>query len=39
VRSNVTRERAHAFYGRLGYETVKTQRVFRKTLLARGSGK
>jgi GNAT superfamily N-acetyltransferase len=30
VRSNVVRERAHAFYERLGYKLVKTQRVFRK---------
>lgn len=30
VRSNVIRERAHAFYRRLGYEVVKSQRVFRK---------
>ena len=30
VRSNVIRERAHAFYERLGYKLVKSQRVFRK---------
>ena len=32
VRSNVVRERAHAFYKRLGYAPLKTQRVFRKTI-------
>jgi len=32
VRSNVVRERAHAFYRRLGYEVVKAQVNFRKTL-------
>jgi len=32
VRSNVIRERAHAFYERLGYAVMKTQKVFRKTL-------
>jgi GNAT superfamily N-acetyltransferase len=32
VRSNVVRQRAHRFYERLGYEIVKTQRVFAKTL-------
>ena len=32
VRSNVTRERAHRFYERLGYEVVKTSRVFEKTV-------
>jgi len=32
VRSNVIRERAHAFYLQLGYAPVKSQRVFRKTL-------
>jgi GNAT superfamily N-acetyltransferase len=32
VRSNVVRERAHAFYERLGYEHVKTQKSFRKTI-------
>jgi len=31
LRSNVIRERAHAFYERLGYEHVKTQKAFRKT--------
>jgi GNAT superfamily N-acetyltransferase len=30
VRSNVLRERAHNFYHRHGYETVKDQRVFLK---------
>ncbi|HUI42800.1 MAG TPA: GNAT family N-acetyltransferase [Terriglobia bacterium] len=32
VRSNVIREHAHAFYERLGYAPVKTQRVFRKPI-------
>ena len=32
VRSNVVRERAHAFYQRLGFAPVKTQRVFRKAI-------
>jgi ribosomal protein S18 acetylase RimI-like enzyme len=32
VRSNIIRERAHAFYQRLGYTAAKSQRVFRKTL-------
>ena len=32
VRSNVIRERAHAFYERLGYKHVKTQKTFRKDL-------
>lgn len=32
LRSNVIRERAHAFYERLGYRHVKTQKAFRKTL-------
>ena len=32
VRSNVIRERTHAFYARLGYVETKTQRAFRKTL-------
>ena len=32
VRSNVVRERAHAFYRRLGYETTKHQAVFDKIL-------
>ena len=30
VHSNIIRERAHAFYARIGYDVVKTQRVFRK---------
>jgi predicted N-acetyltransferase YhbS len=30
VRSNVIRERAHAFYERQGYEHFKTSKVFRK---------
>lgn len=32
VRSNIIRERAHAFYARLGYAVMKTQKVFRKDL-------
>jgi GNAT superfamily N-acetyltransferase len=32
VRSNVVRERAHAFYVRAGYEHYKTQKAFRKKL-------
>src|SRR5215467_4128350 len=32
VRSNVVRERAHAFYLREGYEHYKTQKAFRKAL-------
>jgi GNAT superfamily N-acetyltransferase len=32
LRSNVIRERAHAFYENLGYSVVKTQKAFRKTL-------
>ncbi len=32
VRSNVVRERAHAFYLRSGYEHYKTQKAFRKAL-------
>jgi GNAT superfamily N-acetyltransferase len=32
VRSNVVRERAHAFYLRNGYEHYKTQKAFRKLL-------
>jgi len=32
VRSNVIRERAHAFYERHGYQHYKTQKAFRKTL-------
>lgn len=32
VRSNIIRERAHAFYERLGYAVTKTQKVFRKTI-------
>jgi GNAT superfamily N-acetyltransferase len=32
VRSNVVRERAHAFYQRLGFGLVKTQDVFRKSV-------
>jgi GNAT superfamily N-acetyltransferase len=32
LRSNVIRERAHAFYERHGYRHIKTQKSFRKTL-------
>lgn len=32
VRANVVRERAHAFYRRLGFREVKAQRVFHKSL-------
>ncbi len=32
VRSNVIRNRAHAFYERHGYQHVKTQKAFRKSL-------
>ncbi len=32
VRSNVIRDRAHRFYERLGYTTVKSQKVFNKVL-------
>jgi len=32
VRSNVIRDRAHAFYERQGYTHVKTQKAFRKEL-------
>lgn len=32
VRSNVIRERTHAFYERHGYKVVKTQKSFRKEL-------
>lgn len=32
VRSNVLRDRAHAFYERHGYEHYKTQKAFRKPL-------
>ena len=30
--SNVVRERAHRFYGRLGYDVLKTEHVFQKHL-------
>ncbi len=32
LRSNVIRTRAHAFYQKLGYQTLKTQKYFRKDL-------
>jgi GNAT superfamily N-acetyltransferase len=38
VRANVVRESAHTFYQRLGYDTVKSQRVFRKPLGAQEGG-
>jgi GNAT superfamily N-acetyltransferase len=34
VRSNLLRERTHAFYERLGYTTTKSQKVFDKRLPA-----
>ncbi len=36
VRSNVIRERAHAFYRRSGFSEIKTQRVFEKPLAGDG---
>ena len=33
VRSNMIRERAHLFYQRMGYEVIKSQRVFHKGLI------
>jgi GNAT superfamily N-acetyltransferase len=35
VRSNVIRERAHAFYAREGFREIKTQKVLEKTLAPR----
>ncbi len=32
LRSNVIRERAHAFYENLGYTVIKTQKAFRKVV-------
>ncbi|MGH9681099.1 MAG: GNAT family N-acetyltransferase, partial [Candidatus Acidiferrales bacterium] len=32
VRSNVIRDRAHAFYRALGYAETKTQKMFRKSI-------
>jgi hypothetical protein len=32
LRSNVIREKAHAFYEKLGYRLIKTQKCFRKGL-------
>jgi GNAT superfamily N-acetyltransferase len=32
LHSNIIRERAHAFYLRLGYTITKSQKVFRKTV-------
>lgn len=37
LRSNVIRDRAHAFYERLGYQHVKTQKAFRKSLSSTSS--
>ena len=37
VRSNVIRERAHAFYRRDGYRPIKLQQVFAKTLIEAGT--
>jgi GNAT superfamily N-acetyltransferase len=34
VHTNVTRERAHAFYERNGYTLLKTQKLFRKDVLS-----
>ncbi len=36
VRSNVIRNEAHEFYAHLGYEVIKTQLNFRKSLTAHG---
>ena len=35
VRSNVIRERAHRFYERVGFEKIKAQAVFEKSLPGR----
>jgi GNAT superfamily N-acetyltransferase len=35
LRSNVIRDRAHAFYLRQGYQHTKTQKTFRKNLPAK----
>lgn len=35
VNSNITRERAHRFYVSNGYELVKTQNIFRKSISSR----
>jgi GNAT superfamily N-acetyltransferase len=32
VRSNVVRQRAHRFYERLGFDVIKTQKVFRRAV-------
>ncbi len=39
VRSNVIRERAHGFYRRAGFDTIKTQHVFEKRLGQVGRGR
>lgn len=38
LRSNIVRERAHAFYLREGYERVKSSHLFRKRAPVRGPG-
>lgn len=38
LRTNVVRERAHAFYRRLGFRQLKTQHVFVKDLSSTGAG-
>ena len=38
VLSNLRRDRAHGFYERNGYEHVKTQKSFRKTLCGEPAG-
>jgi GNAT superfamily N-acetyltransferase len=35
LRSNIVRAGAHAFYGKLGYQTIKMQKTFRKVLGAK----
>jgi hypothetical protein len=35
LRSNIVRAAAHAFYGKLGYQNIKTQKTFRKVLGAK----
>lgn len=36
VRSNITRQESHSFYHRLGYDRVKTQHAYRKSLPGAG---
>ncbi len=38
ARTNILRERAHAFYQSLGYSLVKNQRVFRKSVISEVPG-